>query len=92
MVFVSLKKDSGKPAFFPTQSRPESVERGVVRVVGPIGIGVVEPGVLVPDKANIAGELLTGSMGKARGSLSLPTIQRCTRLIYWAAGTLTGFL
>lgn len=32
------------------------------------------------------------SVGKALGSWILPTIQRCTREMYWQAGTLIGTL
>lgn len=47
----SPKNDSGKPADLPSQSRlvvPERVLSGVDKLVGPAGIGVLEPGVLMP--------------------------------------------
>lgn len=50
----SEKKDSGKPADLPSQSRlvfPERVLSGVDKLVGPAGMGVLEPGVLIPPEA-----------------------------------------
>ena len=37
-------------------------------------------------------EMAVVSVGKMLGSLILPTIHFCTRLMYWIAGILMGFL
>lgn len=80
----------------PTQSRPASVDKGVLRFVGPAGMGVLEFGELSPPEANVvaltAGPPVGLSVGKALGSWILPIIHLWTREIYWQAGTLTGTL
>lgn len=50
----SEKNDSGKPADLPSQSKvvlPARVLSGRDKLVGPAGMGVLEPGVLMPPEA-----------------------------------------
>lgn len=81
---MSPSKVSGNPEDFPSHSRPESWESGALRLVGPSGCGV-DPGVKEPEayveaEAEKEGEVV--SVGKIEGSLILPNIHFCTRLIY----------
>lgn len=64
----SPKKDSGKPDFFPTQSWPARLANGVLSVVGPTAIGVLEPGVAGPPDEKGAVFPVGLSVGKDFGS------------------------
>lgn len=78
MLLISVSKLSGKPEDFPIHSRPAKLDNGAFKVVGPAGIGVLDPGVERPPETYDPGFWKDVSVGKRLGSLILPKIHFCT--------------
>ena len=80
---MSASKCSGNPDAFPSQSRPDNVEREALRLVGPAGMGAVaavdpDAALLVAADADAAAMVefakVDVSVGKRAESLILPRI------------------
>lgn len=88
----SRKNCSGNPHDLPIQSLPLKAEREALRLVGPMAIGVVAPGVLSPPDAyvvDVAGVHVL-SMGNSVLSIILLVIHFSTSSMYRNAGSRVG--
>ena len=68
MLRRSCSKVSGNPADFPSHSLPARADSGTLRLVGPVGMGVLEEGVFSPPEAYEEEVKAVLSVGKSVGS------------------------